>query len=444
MYHDGCGAVQIVLHLTIQLAVILGTCRLVSLVLERLGQTKVASEMVAGLMLGPSLFGLVAPHASEWLFPRAPVVLASGAVEPNPSMAILGAIARVGLVLYMFLVGAELDLSEVRGRAKSAALVSASGIAAPFVLGALSSIFLRRAEPGLFGTDVAPSTAALYLGVAMSITAFPMLARILHERGLARGRLGTLTLAAGATDDVIAWCLLALLLAWTKHDPKIGALAVFGSIAYVAVVHFVVRRWILKRLAAHAERLGRASHAAIVTLLALLFAGAFVTDAIGVHAVFGAFVLGTALPRGVLSREMFDKLEPITVSVLVPVFFVNAGLGTSIGLLDRGSLWVIVGGLTAVAVIGKLGACAIAARASGESWRDALTVGTLMNTRGMMGLIILGIGLEQKVLGATLYTMLVLVAVVTTLATSPLLSVLLKPATASDPDRVSAKGTTGG
>jgi Kef-type K+ transport system membrane component KefB len=418
---------ELVLRLFLQLTVVLGTCRAVSFVLKRLGQTSVVGEMVAGMLLGPSLLGLVAPAAEAWLFPKAPLILATGASVPNPSMSILGAISQVGLVLYMFLVGAELDLGLLRERARGAALVSLSGIAAPFALGAAASFFVRERDGTLFADGVDGTTAALYLGAAMSITAFPMLARILFERGLAKSRLGVLTLAAGATDDVIAWCMLAAVLSWTKHDARIAALAIGGAIGFAFVAHAIVGRFVLAPLARRAERTG-ASPATIAIVLVLLFFSAFVTDAVGVHAVFGAFVLGTALPRGVLSRDLFEKLEPLTTAVLVPMFFANAGLNASLGLLGSGSRWALTGVLALVAVVGKLGACSVAARATGESWRDALTVGTLMNTRGMMGLIILTIGLEQRVLSPALYSMLFFVALVTTLATSPIVARLTGPA----------------
>ncbi len=420
---------DLVLRLFLQLATILGACRLVAFVLKRLGQTTVVGEMVAGMLLGPSLLGLVSPAAEAWLFPKAPLVLATGETAANPSMSILSAVSQIGLALYMFLVGAELDLGLLRKDARRAAAVSVSGIVAPFILGAIASVPLVRrsfADVPLFAEGVRPIEAALFLGAAMSITAFPMLARILYERGLAKSRLGVLTLAAGASDDVIAWSLLAVVLAYTQHDGRVAAITIGGAVLYTVLVHRVLRPLLLAKLARSVERAGTAPHAVLVLVLALVFGGAWITDRLGVHAVFGAFVLGTAIPRGVLTRELFEKLEPVTTTVLVPVFFAYAGLNASVGLLDSGALWAITGLLSLVAIVGKFGACTVAARASGESWRDSVTIGTLMNTRGMMGLIILNIGLERGVLSPTLYAMLVLVAVGTTLATSPAVALLLR------------------
>lgn len=418
---------ELVLRLFLQLAVILGACRVVAALGRRVGQGDAVSEMVAGILLGPSLFGVVAPAAQAWLFPTAPLLLASGAMIPNPSMSILAAISQVGLALYMFLVGAELDLDLLKARAKSAGLVSFSGIVAPFVLGAAASVWLYDRAP-LFAPGISRNVAALFLGVSLCITAFPVLARILHERGLAKTRLGVLTLAAGAIDDVVAWCLLAIVLATTKGSPKIAVIAIGGAALYVVAAVFGLRRF-LGRWTADAERTGEMSRGAFVLMLLLLAACAWLTDALGVHAVFGAFVLGAVTPRGVLTRSLRAQCEPLTTTLFLPVFFVYSGLSTSIRLVASPYLLVLTVVLLALAVAGKGLACTAAARASGETWRDAMAVGTLMNARGLMELIILNIGLEQGIITPTLFTMLVVMALVTTFAASPLVARLMnKPA----------------
>lgn len=422
---------ELVLKLFLQLAAILGACRVVSIVGRRFGQGEAVSEMIAGILLGPSLFGVVAPAAQAWLFPKVPLLLASGAHVPNPSMSILAAISQVGLALYMFLVGVELDMGLLKDRAKSAGLVSFSGIAAPFVLGAGASVWLYDRAP-LFAPGVSRNIAALFLGVSLCITAFPVLARILHERGLAKTRLGVLTLAAGAIDDVVAWCLLAVVLAATKGSPKIAVIAIGGAALYVGAAVFGLRK-LLARLAADAERRGELPRGSFVLMLILLVGCAWLTDAIGVHAVFGAFILGAVTPRGVLTRSLRNAWEPLTTMLFLPVFFVYSGLNTSIGLLASPHLLGIAAILLTLAVAGKGLACTAAARASGETWRDAMTIGTLMNTRGLMELILLNIGLEQGIITPTLFTMLVLMALLTTFATSPIVARLLgKPATSTD------------
>jgi len=429
---------ELVLRLLMQLVVILGACRVVTLVGRRFGQGEAVSEMIAGILLGPSLFGLVAPAAQAWLFPKAPLLLASGALVPNPSMSILAAISQIGLVLYMFLVGVELDMGLLKERARSAGLVSVSGIAAPFVLGAGASVWLYERAP-LFVPGISRHVAALFLGVSLCITAFPMLARILHERGLSKTRLGVLTLAAGAIDDVAAWCLLAIVLATTKGSPRIAVIAIGGAALYVLFAVFGLRK-LLVRLTARAEREGELSHGSFVLMLVLLAGCAWLTDAMGVHAVFGAFILGAVTPRGVLTHSLRDRCAPLTTTLFLPVFFAYSGLSTSIGLVASPYLLAITAGLLALAVAGKGLACTAAARASGESWRDAMAVGTLMNARGLMELIILNIGLEQGIITPTLFTMLVLMALITTLAASPLVARLMgKPtATTTESDAIEA------
>lgn len=414
---------DLVLKLLLQLTVILAVCRAFAWFGVRfLGQTAVVCEMVAGVALGPSLLGWVAPSLQEWLFPSASLVLADGSRVPNPSMSILFAISQIGLVLYMFIVGLEFDTAVVRRGRAAAASVSAAGIAAPFALGATIALVVSGDER-LFSSELSPWAAALYLGASMSITAFPMLARIILERGLAGSRVGTLSLAAGALDDAAAWCLLAIVIGSISGTPTLAMVAIGGTFFYVLAITFAGRPLL--------ERFDRWSTTrpddgvAIGYLIVAVLLCSWFTDAIGVYAVFGAFVLGAAMPASELTARFRERVETPVVALLLPVFFVYSGLNTSFGLVDTAGLWLLTAVVVIAAVIGKGGACTVAARLSGENWRDSFTIGTLMNARGLMELIILNIGLERGVITPTLFTIMATMAIVTTLMTSPIVARLL-------------------
>jgi len=391
----------------LQLVVILATCQATGWVFRRFGQSQVVSEMIAGVLLGPSLLGWLFPSASAYLFPKA-------------SMPILLAVAQLGLVLYMFVVGLEFDLALIRARARGAALVSAAGIAAPFALGGLIAWRLHGdAAWPLFGERVTLPQAVLYMGAAMSITAFPMLARIVHEQGLSRTALGTLVLAAGSLDDAAAWCLLAIVLSAFAGDPWLAILAIGGGGAFLVAMLGPVRR-LLAPLGPKLERDGEMSTGLFVRVLALLMLGAFVTDALRIYAVFGAFLTGAAMPKGRFAEEVTKRVEPLTVGLLLPLFFVYSGLNTTIGLVATPALAGLGLVILAAACVGKGVACWGAARLAGAGARDALATGALMNARGLMELIILNIGLERGIIRPALFTLMVLMAVVTTLAATPL------------------------
>jgi Kef-type K+ transport system membrane component KefB len=386
------------------LAVILVACRLAAAAFSRLGQPPVVAEMIAGVLLGPSFLGQIAPAASAWLFPAA--------AKP-----VLFALAQLGLVLYMFLVGVEFDVGLVRRRLRSAAAVSAAGILVPFALGCAIAAAVAG-DPRLFAPQATRSEAMLFLGAAMSITAFPMLARIIVENGIAGTALGTLALAAGSTDDVLAWCVLAIVLASFANDASIAVLAIGGSVAFALFVVVVARR-ALAPVGRAVERRGELDERTFAWLLALVLLAAWYTDAIRIYAVFGAFLAGTAMPRGLVSRTLVARVRPLSVGLLLPVFFTYSGLNTRIDMLDAPGLWLLAAGVLAAAVIGKGGACYLAARALGESHADALAVGALMNARGLMELIILNIGLERGLLRPALFAIMVAMAIVTTLAATP-------------------------
>ncbi len=396
---------DLALKLFFQLAVILAACRLVGMVGAWLGQTQVVSEMVAGVLLGPSLFGFLAPDLQAWVFPKA-------------SMPVLYALAQVGLVLYMFMIGLEFDIGLILGRVRGALLVSWAGIAVPLGLGAVAGVVFRN-RADLFTSQVTLASGALYLGAAMSITAFPMLARIIHEKRMARTRLGTLALAAGASDDALAWCLLALVLAQLEGSALGATRTIVGGVAFMLFMLTVGRR-LLVPLGRLVERDGRLTPATMVTALLVLMLSAWTTDAIGIYAVFGAFLAGIAMPRGQLVDEMMANLDLLVTTFFLPVFFVYSGLNTRIGLIATPEVWTVALVLLGTAIAGKGVACTVAARTAGEGWREAVTIGVLMNARGLMELIILNIGLERGVITATLFTIMVVMAVVTTLMASPL------------------------
>jgi K+:H+ antiporter len=388
----------------IQLAFIVATCRLVGLLAKRIGQPQVVAEMLAGVLIGPSLLGLFFPGLQASLFPKA-------------SMSIIYATSQVGLVLYMFLIGLEFQVDLIKQRLRSAATVSVAGILLPFALGGIISTFLTS-NHSFFTGGVTGWEAALFMGAAMSITAFPMLARIIYERGLTGTSLGTLALAAGSMDDAAAWCVLAIVLASFSGKAAIAIFAIGGGLLYVLVV-LVAGKPLLRRLGARAESRGGVSGRMLAFVLMLLMICAWYTDAIRLYAVFGAFILGTAMPRGIFARDIQRRLEPLTTNFLLPLFFVYSGLNTRIGLVNSKAMWGVALLILLAACLGKGFACWLAARLNGESNRDAMAIGTLMNARGLMELIILNIGLERGVITPTLFTIMVIMAIVTTLMASP-------------------------
>jgi Kef-type K+ transport system membrane component KefB len=389
----------------LQLAIILSVCKAVGWVGTRFGQPPVVGEMIAGVFLGPSLFGLFAPQWQAFLFPK-------------ESKAVIFSVAQIGLVLYMFIVGLEFRVDLVRARMKSALAISFSGILVPFGLGCAVALWLVS-RGGFFTDKVGAWRAAPYLGAAMAITAFPMLARIIVERRLTKTTVGALSLAAGAIDDAAAWCVLALVLASFAHDAKIALFAIGGSVLLVAVL-FTVGRKLLGAMVTYAEKEAGQSRAMFGWMMVLLMAAAWYTDSIGIYAVFGAFALGVAVPRGAFTEELREKIEPLTTHLLLPLFFIYSGLNTRFDLLDNTGLWLIMLGVLAAAVVGKGAACYVAARLCGEGHREAMGVGCLMNARGLMELIILNIGLERGLITPTLFSIMVFMAIATTLMATPL------------------------
>ena len=396
----------------LQLAVILAFCRLVGAVAARCGQPQVVAEMIAGVMLGPSLFGLLWPEAQQWLFPWDPTQ------NTRDTQSYLFPASQLGLALYMFIVGMEFRMDIVQRQLKSSVAVSIAGMITPFVLGAgLAWIFFHFTE--LFPKKTSLLEAMLFLGASMCITAFPMLARIIHFKKLTGTTMGTVAIGAGAIDDVTAWCLLAVVLASFDNNWSHAIVNIGGGIAYITFVLFVLRP-VLARSKATLVKDDALTDAGLVLGLALMALGAWFTDLIGLHAVFGAFVMGAAMPRGLVTHDLIGRIQPLTVALLLPLFFTYSGLNTKIGLLNTGFLWLMCGGVLVAAVLGKGVACWVAARATGISNREALGIGTLMNARGLMELIIINIGLQRGVISEGLFATLVIMAVITTLMASPL------------------------
>jgi Kef-type K+ transport system membrane component KefB len=408
---------QLSIQFLLQLALILAACRLVGLVARRIGQAQVVAEMVTGFLLGPSLFGWLLPDLHAVVFPKA-------------GMPVLYVVSQLALTLYMFTVGLEFNTAVVRRELRRAASVSIAGVVAPFTLGCAIAYPLFH-RTGFFGAELSVAQAMLFVGAAMSITAFPVLARIIHERGLTGTALGSLALAAGAADDAAAWLMLAVVVGSVSGNLTVAVLAALGMFAYVLAVA-MMRRPILGRLAGQADEEGRVSQTVLSMALLLLMTGALVTDLVGVHAVFGAFVLGAAVPRGVLSRELRRLIGPLTSTLLVPLFFVYSGLNTRITLVNSAALWAIAAAIFMAACAGKGVACWFAARLSGADSRDAMGLGTLMNARGLMELVLLNIGLERGLITPTLFTMLVLMAMGTTLMTYPLFGLVYRSAPAPE------------
>jgi len=402
----GGSRLDLLLHVLIALLVIVGAARLLGRVGRVFGQPPVIGEIIAGLLLGPSFLGRFFPETAAFLLPSQVVPL-------------VHVLAQVGVILFMFLVGVELEPELLRKRGRAAIAISHASIVVPFSLGAVLALVLY---PRLGTSDVPFTPFALFLGISMSVTAFPVLARILTERGLDKSPLGALALTCAAVDDVTAWCLLALIVGVVQSRIA-GALATAAlAIGYLVALVFVIRPLIL-RLATFIERRGRMSQNFYALMLLIALASALITDAIGIHALFGAFAVGACVPpTSLLGRELRRRTEDLVMVLFLPAFFAFTGLRTQLGLLDGAASWALCGLIILVACAGKLGGSAAAARLSGLSWRDSSAIGVLMNTRGLMELVVLNIGLDLRVISPTLFAMLVIMAVLTTLMTAPLLS----------------------
>lgn len=389
--------------LLLQVVVIVIAARLTGMLFRRIGQPAVIGEMLAGILLGPSLLGLLFPGALDFLFPAS-------------SLGTLKLFSQVGVILFMFLVGMDLDLRHLREKAHSAVMVSHASIMLPMLLGVGLALFLYGSQAP---AGVAFSSFALFMGIAMSITAFPVLARILEERGLSKTPLGNTSIACAAVDDVTAWCLLAVVVAIARSNSMGPAFLTIGlALAFVGFMLLVVRPWVDRTLS-KTKLQGRTMMAGT---LVFAFAAAWITEVIGIHALFGAFLAGVvAPPQKAFRSALRERLEVLVSILLLPLFFAFTGLRTQIGLLDDAASWLICALVIAVAVAGKLGGSTLAARWTGMSWRDSFSIGALMNTRGLMELIVLNIGYDLGILSQEIFAVMVIMALATTCMTGPLL-----------------------
>jgi Kef-type K+ transport system membrane component KefB/nucleotide-binding universal stress UspA family protein len=389
-----------------QAAAIIAVSRLLGRLVRLIGQPMVVAEISAGILLGPSLFGLLAPRAMATLFPK-------------DSMGLLNLLAQVGLILFMFLIGLELDPKLLRGRGHTSVVISHTSIIVPCILGSVLGLYLQKtlAPPG-----VPYSSFVLFMAVSMSITAFPVLARILSERRLLKSKVGAVTITCAAVDDVTAWCLLAFVVCFVRSSGLAAAVrTTVYAVGYIAFMLLVVRPF-LGRLAARVGNLEGMTQDRVAFTLILLLASSWATELIGIHALFGAFLFGAVVPKeGGFARVLSEKLEDLVVVFLLPLFFAYSGLRTQIGLLNTGESWFMCALVILVACAGKFGGAGIAARLTGLSWRESSALGILMNTRGLMELIVINIGLDLGVISPALFTMLVIMALTTTFATTPLL-----------------------
>ncbi len=394
-------------HFLAALIAVIVLARLLVLVLDRFGQPRVIAEVVAGIILGPSLLGVVWPGAMEFLFP--------GAVLP-----ILAMVAQLGIVLYMFLIGLHMNTSMLRSRAQATVLISHVSIVFPFLLG----VILCAAAVSRFCAEweLVHEFLAVF-GFVLATTAFPVLARILTDRGIAETELGVIALSCAAADDVTAWCLLAIVVGVTQGTVSNAVATIVVALVFI-VLMLGVARPAMKKLFESDERIRNSPHVMTWIVVAIL-ASALITDAIGIHAIFGAFILGAIIPHdSPLAGEFRNKLEDLVTILLMPAFFAYTGVRTQIGLLTHWTDWLICGLIILAATVGKFGGTVIAARFSGLNWRTSASLGAPMNMRGLMELIVLNIGLDLGVISSRLFTMMVLMALVTTFATTPVVNAI--------------------
>jgi len=415
--------------LVLQIAVVVAACRLMGSLFRRFHQPRVVGEMFAGILLGPSLLGWVAPQFSAYLFPAS-------------SLGFLSALSQVGVVVFMFLVGLSINPKELKHQSHAAVLISHVSITAPFVLAAVLGLFLY---PRLSDDSVQFTNFALFMGAAMSVTAFPVLARILIERNMMNSSLGTVAIACAAVDDVTGWCILAYIVVRirTAHETHSIWLTLGGILVFAAFMIYGVRT-LLRGFERTYRKHGEISENLMALMLLLALVSALCTERLGIHLLFGSFLMGAIMPKEPkFVRYVMDRFETITVTLLLPLFFAFTGLRTNVGLLRSPALWFYCGLIILVAAASKLGGSMVAARSVGMSWRDAAGLGTLMNTRGLMGLVILDIGLDIKVISPALFSMMVVMALVTTFMAVPLLDLINRePAERTAPLKVPAAETT--
>lgn len=395
--------------LLLQIIAIVGVSRLVGMLIRKMGQPAVIGEMIAGILLGSSVLGVLSPQAMAYLF-------------PPQSLEILKLLSQLGVIVFMFVVGMGVDLQRLRSKAHAVVLVSHASIMVPMFLGAVFSIFIY---PVAAPADISFSAFALFMSVAMSITAFPVLARILEERGLSETYLGNTAIACAAVDDATAWCLLAAVVAIVKADGLGGAvLGLAAVILFIGVMLFLVKP-LAERFFRHDDEGNLPDRKYVPAALLLLFVSALFTEVVGIHALFGAFFAGVVMPTHVTLRKLLtERLGGFTSGLLLPIFFAFTGLRTQINLLDDWWDWMLCAGVILIAIAGKLGGSMLAARWSGMSWHESISLGVLMNTRGLIELVVLNIGFDLGILSPRIFSIMVIMALVTTFMTGPLFTLL--------------------
>ena len=390
----------------LQIVIILAVAKLFGLLLSRLSQPTMIGEIIAGIFLGPSILGMISPDLFSFLFPL-------------NSMGNLHIISQLGLVLFMFIVGMEFNINRLKSKVISAIIISNASIIVPYFLGIILSFFLFR---NFASPDVKFSAFALFTGISVSITAFPVLAKILQERNLTKTNLGAIVVTCAAFNDLTSWCILGLVIAIVKGGSFLGVLMIIGlTISFTIIMFFLVRPGLNKLdLTSHDWNNHNKKH--IVIPILVLFISAFLTESIGIHAIFGAFLAGLIMPETKSFKEILTRrIEDVSTTVLLPVFFAITGIKIQISLLNNDSLWIAFGLILLVAIVGKIGGGSISARITGHSWHDAFSIGVLMNTRGLMEIIVLSIGYDLGILTSSLFTIFVLMAITTTIMSGPLL-----------------------
>jgi Kef-type K+ transport system membrane component KefB len=397
--------------LLLQIITIIITARIFGFICRKIGQPSVVGEIAAGIFLGPSFIGLYFPEVTSFLF-------------PSQSLGNLQFLSQIGLILFMFMVGMELDLKMLKDKAHEAVVISHVSIIFPFALGVILAYFIY--------VDFAPQSIpfysfSLFLGIAMSITAFPVLARIVQERHLTKTRLGAIVITCAAADDITAWCILAAVIAIAKAGSFTSALFTIGiAIGYVIIMLKIVQPFLKKLGDVYYNREGLSKPIVAIFFFTLLLSS-YTTEIIGIHALFGAFMAGVIMPSNLNFRTVFiEKVEDVSLVLLLPLFFVFTGLRTQINLIDDASMWTVCGAIITVAVTGKFLGSTFAAKFVGQSWRDSLSIGALMNTRGLMELIVLNIGFDLGILTPEVFAMMVIMALVTTCMTGPALDLINK------------------
>jgi Kef-type K+ transport system membrane component KefB len=410
-------------HFFLQMLVILATYQLIWPIFRRLAQVQVVAVMVTGFVLGPSVLGLLWPAAQRWLFPT--TINVGGASITHPNLTALYVVGQLGLVLYMFLVGASLKLDILSSHIRQGGTISIAGVGLPLFLGGVVGWMMASSSNHYFTAKVQPWQAVLFMGSAVAITAFPMLAWIVYDSGLLNTRLGTMSLLCAAVDDACSWILLATVVATTKDSMSGALIAVFGGIGYVLFMAFIARRWLVRLNNWSPTGSGRFLNGGIpiahlMVVLLVVLASSWFTDFVGIYSVLGAFVAGTVMPRGNCLDTIRERLEPIVTYLLLPAFFIYSGLNTKLSLIFAPSVLPMAALVLIVSFAGKFGAISLVARWQGMGWREAGSMGALANARGLMELVLINIGYTAGFITTQLYTILALMAIITTFGATPI------------------------